>query len=525
MNIFLSMTLLIAPAAPILPPLSPVDTLTKGSLGEVNKVQNQSPLVDCVKGYSERNWTRFTCPGHKGRSLGWLDRDFSAVDLTNLPATDSLHSPSGAILAAEKLLAHCHGARYSFLLVGGSTVGNQAALLSCTKPGDKVLMQRNGHKSLVGAAVLCGLTPVWLIPELDADSGIAHGISAEQLRTALTAHPDAVAVVLLNPTYYGTAADIDALVAICRERKKISIVDQAHGAHFLFHPELPRAAEDPSVQADFVIQSYHKNLPCFSQGAVLHVNSCDIDEESVRRALQMLQTTSPSYPIMASIDYARRTMAQEGEKLLTALLTRVRNARTALQAIPGVKLLSAPELPQSGSGFYALDETKLVIDTAAWGISGYELMELLSFEDNPVQPELAGPSYILCLTSIYTTEEDLQQLVTALQRLQQTYKHKLDNEKPEAFNLLAFRSLFETLPEAVLTPRDAFFAPAYNSPLQDAAGKVCAEIITPYPPGIPLLMPGERIELSQIEYLLLLKQGGRPVSCSDPTLQTIKVVK
>lgn len=488
---------------------------------QTRKKQHLTPLYTSSLDFFHREMVPFYSPGHKnGRTFNEeFKSSIAGIDLNNLPGTDTLHCPSGPILEAEILLAEAYGVKKSFILVGGSSLGNIASILVSVSPGDKVLVQRNTHKSIIAGIIHSGALPIWINPVEDPIFSIGHGISLDALEKACVKHSDAKAVILLNPTYFGTAGDIKAFISCIHNYGMIAIVDQAHGAHFHFHPELPLGAEDG--HADFIVQSFHKTLSSLSQAAVLHLNSSRISEEAVRRVLQTLQTTSPSFPIMASIDLARKEMALEGKQKLENLLRNVEETRNSIKQIPGLKMLDRPT-KQKGSGFYDLDITKLLIQTTEWGISGYSLMKILS-EKYFIQPELAGPSYVLCILSIGNTMEDLDRLSTALHAIYE--KRCLYAAQSNEMQDLDLNVVFNLTSELVFAPRDAFYAPFQLIELHKSIGMVCSEIVTPYPPGIPILIPGERISKEIIEYLENLRDKGYPVSCSDPALKTICIMK
>ena len=472
-----------------------------------------APIYECCLEFIQHRYAPFYCPGHKGGRT--LEPKFAAsmasFDLSNLPSTDTLHCPTGAILRGECLLAKAYGVDKSFILVGGSTLGNLTSLLATVKPGEAILAQRNSHKSIIAGIIQAGVKPIWLYPHYDADFGIAHGISAAQLQEALQLHPDVRAICLLHPTYYGTVADLRALAEISRRHRKILLVDEAHGSHFHFHNDLPIAAED--VGADMIVQSTHKTLSALSQGSVLHLNSRQINEGSVRKVLQLLQTTSPNYAIMSSIDLARRQMVLQGHERLSKTLALSRRAREELSLLPGLKLLSNEATRGEGSGFFHLDETKLLIDTSGLGLSGYEALTFLIHHG--IQPELAGPTYVLCIFSIGTSDEDIDKLLSAMRMMVATRDLK-ELKAPRYSNLP---------PEIEMIPRDAFYAPSLRLPFKNCLGHTCAEVITPYPPGIPILMPGEKISKEILEWLETIKRANNPISASDPYLESIEVVK
>ncbi|MFS0754555.1 aminotransferase class I/II-fold pyridoxal phosphate-dependent enzyme [Noviherbaspirillum sp. 1P10PC] len=484
-----------------------------------------APLYESIVAFSQSGPVSFHSPGHKGgRTLPppYLDR-LGALDLNNLPATDTLHCPNGPILEAEQLLASAYGAVQSFLLVNGSSSGNIAAMLAATRPGDKVLVQRNAHKSVIAGLILSGALPVWLPAATDDLFGIAHGLDLDTCRQALQAHPDAVAVAALNPTYYGSCGDIRALRELTCDHGITLLVDEAHGPHFHFHPDLPLAAED--VGADLVVQSAHKVLSALSQGAVLHRCTARIGEWSIRRALQLIQTTSPSFPIMASIDLARREMALHGADILDQLLHLARQARRRLSRIPGIAVLDATHCRGAGSGLFALDETKLVFGAPGLSLSGAALQAQLN-DRYRIHPELAGPGFVLCIMTVGSRQEDVDRLVLAVEAIAAGHAVAAREGLPHASASLAAmaHALARQEPGVACSPRQAYFGRCLPLPLEQACGRVAAEVVTPYPPGVPVLMPGERITPDLIAFLLALRDMNMPVSASDPSLRHLLVM-
>lgn len=484
-----------------------------------------APLYASTVAFSRSDPVSFHSPGHKGgRTLPppYLDQ-LGALDLNNLPATDTLHCPKGPILEAERLLAAAYGAVQSFMLVNGSSSGNIAALLAATRPGDKVLVQRNAHKSVIAGLILSGALPVWLPAATDDLFGIAHGMDLETCGQALRAHPEAVAVTALNPTYYGSCGDIGALRELTRACGVALLVDEAHGPHFHFHPDLPVAAED--VGADLVVQSAHKVLSALSQGAVLHRCTARIGEWAIRRALQMIQTTSPSFPIMSSIDLARREMAMHGAGILDQLLQLARQARLRLSRIPGIAVLDANHCRGAGSGLFSLDETKLVFGAPGLSLSGPALQTQLN-ERYCIHPELAGPGFVLCIMTVGSRQDDVDRLVLAVEAIAADHAARAREGLPQPCASLAAmaHALSRQEPSVACSPRQAYFARCRPVPLEQACGRVAAEVVTPYPPGVPVLMPGERITPALTEFLLALRSMQMPVSTSDPDLRHLLVM-
>ncbi len=478
----------------------------------------RAPLFASLKEFVERDQAPFYSPGHKGgRTLdAWLRENIAAVDLNNLPDTDTLHCPQGPILEAERLIADAWDVPQSFVMVQGSTGGNIAVALTALRPDEPVLVARNAHKSVLAGLVQVGARPVWLEPRWDAEFGVAHGLDADVVERAFQT-TGATALWVLHPTYYGTTGDIAALAELCRRYRARLLVDGAHSPHFAFHPDLPTPAEQSGAAA--TVQSVHKILSGLSQAALLHVDTGQLDEASVRRSLQLVQTTSPHFAIMASIDLARRQMALDGRALLEDALTRARTATERLTQIPGLTVLRPGHLAGPRTGLCQLDETKLLIGTAGLNADSREILARLNHLHG-VQPELAGTGHILCISTIGNTAHDFDRLTTAFEEVSAHFgRRDVDGAGGWTADVLAVR------PDVVLTPRDAFFAATDTVALPDAAGRVAAEAITPYPPGIPLVMPGERLSHDVIDLLVALRAAGNPISASDPTLGVVTTVR
>jgi arginine decarboxylase len=400
--------------------------------------------------------------------------------------------------------------------VQGSTGGNIAVALTALRPDEPVLVARNAHKSVLAGLVQVGARPVWLEPRWDARFGVAHGLDVAVVEAALE-RTRARALWVLHPTYYGTTGDIAALAALCQRHGARLLVDGAHSPHFAFHPELPFCATEFGAAA--TVQSIHKVLSGLSQAAVLHIDTAVLDEASVRRSLQLIQTTSPHFAIMASIDLARRQMVTDGRALLDDALARARDAAAELAGVPGVTVLRPEHLAGAGTGLHQLDETKLLIGVGELNADARDILARLN-RVHGVQPELAGTGHVLCISTIGNTGDDFDRLVAAFDEVSAHFgQRRGDTADALADDLLAVR------PEVVLTPREAFFAAEETVALSDAAGRVAAEAITPYPPGIPLVMPGERLDADVIDLLIALRAAGNPISASDPTMEWVKTVR
>jgi arginine/lysine/ornithine decarboxylase len=488
-----------------------------------DKRHASAPIYEGCITIVRQNQTFLCCPGHKGgRPFSTeFKQNITEIDLNNFKDADNLHCPVGMILEGQNLLADAYGVDKTFILVGGSTAGNTAAIMAATTPGTKILVQRNTHKSTVAGIIHSGAIPIWLTPEWDPVFKIFHGLPTDTLEKALFLHPDSACAFVLNPTYFGAVPDIAALVTACHRENKAILADEAHGPHFHFSPELPLAAEDAG--SDTITQSSHKILSTLSQGAVLHVNKQRIKEVKVFKSLQLIQTTSPNFAIMASIDLARRQMMLEGKELLQNLIHMCREARQRLKEIPGVMVLERPLQKKSKAGFYDLDETKIVIDVKDLGLSGYEVLFILNREFK-IQPELAGPSYILCVLSVGTERKDLERLVEAFSLLSKRKQAHPSRCLLRSLEQAELGCQLSCSPDVRMPPREAFYADATSLEITKCAGRICAEVITPYPPGIPILIPGEYISKDIIDFLISLHEAGNPISCTDPSLKTIEVL-
>ncbi len=484
------------------------------------KSHDRAPLWENIANFREQLRAPFYCPGHKGgRSLPReLLGDLASCDLNNLPDTDTLHCPTGSMREAEQLLADAYDVKRSYMLVGGSSLGNMAAVMSSVAPGETILVQRNAHKSIIAGVIHSGAVPHWITPTWDTRFGISHGLSLASVRQALQQATSAKALVALNPTYFGVVPDIRSIADLCHQRGLVLLADEAHGPHFRFGDDYPVPAE--RAGADIVVQSTHKILSGLSQAAVLHACSERVDLARVQATLQSLQTTSPNFAILASIDLARRQMMQEGRERLRALHDLARYAREEISQIEGIVCMSDEHAMGAGSGFDNLDQTKLLIDTQGLGWSGSQAQQFLNRRFG-VQPELSGASYVLCIMTLGSEQSDVDQLTRALRALQA--------ERPAHSEVL--QELIEQagraasrLPEMVMTPRTAFYHPQRTVRFSQALGCVAGEIITPYPPGIPVLMPGERIDPAAIELLATVKRLQCPISAVDPHLDTVCVI-
>ncbi|WP_293353718.1 MULTISPECIES: aminotransferase class I/II-fold pyridoxal phosphate-dependent enzyme [unclassified Microcoleus] len=505
--------------------------------------QQQTPLLDALRDRTNHPHSPFYAPGHKrgqGISQPLVDLFGAAVfrsDLPELPELDNLFNPEGVIDEAQNLAAEAFGAEHTRFLANGSTCGIIAALLATCGPGDKIILPRNIHQSAISGLILSGAIPIFVNPEYNSDWDIANSITPEAAAAALAQHSDAKAVMVVYPTYHGVCGDLRAIAKITHQYNIPLLVDEAHGAHFNFHPNLPEPAL--SAGADLTVQSIHKTLGAMTQASMLHVKGSRIDIPKLNRALQLVQSTSPSYLLLASLDAARQQIAIHGKELMMQTLDLAAKARSHISQIPGLSVLE----PLNTPGFVALDRTRLTVKVSDLGITGFAADEILHSELG-VTAELPMPQHLTFIISLGNTETDIDNLVKALTLLAE--RSKFGNEQCAGFNgwilqeeATSNNQDFSPLPLShspipplspspppSLSPREAFFSPAETVAIDKAVDRLSAELICPYPPGIPVLMPGEIITPQALEYLQqILADGGKITGCSDPRLQTLKVVR
>jgi lysine decarboxylase len=401
----------------------------------------------------------------------------------------------GVIKEAQELAAEAYGADHSFFLINGTTVGNHAMVLATCNPGDEVLVARNAHKSILAGIILAGAHPHFFAPEWDEDLGIPLNVSPEKVESALSQHPGSKALIITSPNYYGVTADLLTIFEMARKRGLLILVDEAHGPHLRFHPDLPSPALD--MGADLCVQSTHKILGGMTQSSMLHVKGNRVDLGRLKGVLQLMQSTSPSYVLMASLDLARMQMATEGQKLLDKAIHLAEGARTQIRRIDGIACFGRAEI--TGHRSFDLDVTKLTVSARALGITGFQASLVLNNESD-VQVEMADLFNLLIIVSIGDRQDDLNRLVAGLERIAGNHLRRGGG---------AIEVVFPPVGAALrILPREAYFAPHEYLNLHEAAGRVSSDIVTIYPPGIPLLVPGEEITSEIAEYLTVMASKG-----------------
>lgn len=478
--------------------------------------QEAMPLFEALKVYDQRNVVPFDVPGHKhGKGLkpmtDYYGEKMMALDVNSMPCLDNLSNPIGVIKEAEDLAADAFGADSAFFLVNGTSAGIQAMIMAVCEPGDKIILPRNCHKSAISALILSGAIPIYVQPQIDERLGIAMGVELDDIKETIMENPDAAAVFIINPTYYGAASDLKEIIRFAHQYNMLVLVDEAHGAHFHFHPDVPPSAM--KLGADMSAVSLHKTGGSLTQSSILLLNEERITHQKVRTTLSLNQTTSASYLLMASLDIARQQLATEGKARIGAILKLSDDARARINGIEGLYAFGPDQIDQPG--VYDFDTTKLGINVAQLGLTGFEVYDML-FEFYNIQIEMADMYNILAIVSLGDTQESLTTLVDALEDI------AINRRKPEPITLV--NAVLHN-PQIIVSPRDAYYAKKHVVSLDDAIGEISGESIMTYPPGIPVVTPGERISKEIVEHIKVLKkQPSLLQGTEDPYVDTVKVL-
>jgi arginine/lysine/ornithine decarboxylase len=453
--------------------------------------QARAPLFAAMRAYAANEGAvAFHTPGHKqGRGMEPEFRRLVGeatlrMDLTELDELDDLHHPEGVILEAQALAAEAFGADATYFLVNGSTAGHHAMVMAVCHPGDTLIIPRNAHESVVCALILSGARPVYMRPAWDDALCVAHGVTPAMVERALVEHPDARGVLVVHPTPFGGALDLERIAAVCHAHGKPLLVDEAHGAHLHFHPDLPTSGM--AAGADMVVQSTHKTASGLTQASMLHLRRGRVDPNRVRNALGLVQSSSPNYLLMASLDAARRQLATSGRGLLGETVRLAEAARRRLDTRPGVHVFGRDRCRPDG--LFDLDVTRLTINVTGLGLSGFQALTRLQTGFG-VQPETATRHHVLLNVTIGNTARDMDRLVDAFEALSAEAARNGTLGRPAVPSGLPVP---DGLPVVALPPREAFFAATEAVALEQSEGRVCAEIVAPGSTGL-ILAPGEVI--------------------------------
>lgn len=459
--------------------------------------QKKAPLYEALENFRKKRIVPFDVPGHKrGRGnpelVSLLGERCVGLDVNSMKPLDNLCHPSSVIREAEDLAAAAFGAAHSFFMVGGTTSSVQNMIFSVCKEGDKIIMPRNVHKSAINALILCGAIPVYVNPEVDKKLGISLGMEPKKLLQAVEDNPDAVAVLVNNPTYYGICSDLKSIVKIAHEHGMKVLVDEAHGTHFSFNDDLP--VSGMAAGADMSAVSMHKSGGSLTQSSILLLSE-SMNADHVRQIINLTQTTSASYLLMASLDISRRNLALNGANSFKKVMDMAVYARAEINDI-GDYYAYGKELI-NGTSVYDFDVTKLAVYTRDLGLAGIEVYDILR-DEYDIQIEFGDISNILAYISIGDRQQDIERLVGALDDIKRLFKRdKAGMLSAEYIN-----------PKVAVPPRKAFYSEKISLPIRAAEGKICTEFVMCYPPGIPILAPGELITKEIIEYILYAKAKG-----------------
>ena len=440
-------------------------------------------LFDDLKDFRRKDKISFHIPGHKG-GIGLDDQwktDIFSIDVTEFSETDDLQNPTGILKAAQDRAATIFGAYKTFFLTNGSSLGLLASIVGTLKPGDKILVDRTCHKSVISALVLSGAMPHFISPVWDEENQLYTGISANDIENCLRENPDIKGVLITSPTYYGICSDILSISETVHKAGKFLIVDEAHGAHFCFNKNLPSSAL--SQGADIVIQSAHKTLPALGQSSFLHLNDSPyINPERIEEALHLLQTTSPSYILMSALDMSAIKMSENGSTSLSELISHIQKFKKSVKACTRLSFIDQNSIGK------VQDEARIVADFRKTGLTGYESAEILK-EKYGIYPEMADENYVVFIATVSNTKDDIDALESALTELGREKKppsHKKGMPLP--------------VPYIKMPPRDAWMSEKRSIHYKDALGMTAAEIVSVCPPGAALLVPGQLIDQKTIEY-------------------------
>ncbi|RLL45193.1 aminotransferase class I/II-fold pyridoxal phosphate-dependent enzyme [Oceanobacillus piezotolerans] len=481
--------------------------------------QSETPLFTGLLKHIEKNPVQFHIPGHKkGAAVessfqSFLGDNLFQIDLINIEPLDDLHHPNGIIKEAQELAAEAFHADFTYFSVQGTSGAIMTMILSVCHPGDKIIVPRNVHKSITSAIIFSGAVPIFIQPEIDTALGISHGITPSSVEHALYSHPDAKGVLVINPTYFGIATNLEKIVSIAHSYDVPVLVDEAHGVHIHFHEQLPLSAMQAG--ADIAATSVHKLGGSLTQSSILNLKGNRIPHERVQTIMSMLTTTSTSYLLLASLDTARKQLAINGYEMIDKAIKMANFTRKEINNLEYIYCAGKEILGTEAT--YHYDPTKLIISVKDIGLTGYDV-EVWLREQYNIEVELSDLYNILCIITPGDTMDDVTLLVEALKTL----------EKEKAM-IVQKRKIIVTVPEIPLLaipPRDAFYSDTEIISFEEAAGRISAESIMIYPPGIPIFIPGEIITKDNIAFIQRNKLAGLPVQgLEDETLNTIRVIK
>ncbi len=482
-------------------------------MGELS--QQSAPIYEALEKFKKMRVVPFDVPGHKrGRGnpelAALLGEKCVNMDVNSMKPLDNLCHPISVIRDAEILAAEAFGAAHAFLMVGGTTSAVQSMVLSVVKSGEKIILPRNVHRSVMGAIVLCGAVPVYVNPECDPKLGIPLGMSVSAVERAIKANPDAKAILVNNPTYYGICSDLRSIVKIAHEHNMLCLADEAHGTHFYFGENLPVSAM--AAGADMAAVSMHKSGGSLTQSSLLLAGPA-MSEGHIRQIINLTQTTSGSYLLLSSLDISRRNLALRGKEAFAGVVSLAEYARSEINDIGGYYAYSKELI--NGDSIFDFDTTKLSVHTLDIGLAGIEVYDLLR-DEYDIQIEFGDLGNILAYISIGDRLRDIERLVGALAEV----KRRFGKSKAG----LMTQEYIE--PELAVSPQAAFYADKESLPIEETEGRICSEFVMCYPPGIPILAPGERITRRILDYISYAKEKGCSMTGpEDAAIERLNVLK
>ncbi|MGL4740392.1 MAG: aminotransferase class I/II-fold pyridoxal phosphate-dependent enzyme [Sarcina sp.] len=479
--------------------------------------QKKAPIYDALNEYRKNKIVPFDVPGHKqGRGnpelKEFLGEKCLSVDVNSMKPLDNLCHPTSVIKEAEELAADAFGAKHSFLMVNGTTSAVQAMIMSICKEGDKIIMPRNVHRSAINAVILTGAIPIYINPGIHNKLGISLGMDIEEIKKTIKEHPNAKAIFVNNPTYYGICSDLKSIVKLAEEHGMFVLADEAHGTHFYFSDELPDSAMAAGCHMSAV--SVHKTGGSLTQSSLLLLNTDKISPDYVRTIINITQTTSGSYLLMSSLDIARRNLALHGKEIVSSIIKKANYARNEINKIKHYYAFSREIV--NNKDVFDFDITKLVVNTLDVGLAGIEVYDILR-DEYGIQIELGDVGNILAIISVGDTDYNMERLISALYEIGRV--HYKDNKK----DLIEQEYISPILK---VTPKEAFYANKEAVLISESEGEVSGEFVMCYPPGIPILAPGELITKEAIDFILYSKnKGSLMTGLEDMNVEYIKVLK
>ena len=478
--------------------------------------QRKAPVYEALQEFRRNRVVPFDVPGHKrGRGnpelVALLGKQCVELDVNSMKPLDNLCHPISVIKEAEELAAEAFGAAHAFLMVGGTTSAVQTMVLTACKSGEKIILPRNVHRSVINALVVNGATPIYVNPDTDSRLGIALGMKISQVERAIEENPEAKAILVNNPTYYGICSNLTKIVELAHEHGMMVLVDEAHGTHFYFGEDMPLTAM--AAGADMSSVSMHKSGGSLTQSSFL-LTGPDVSPGYVRQVINLTQTTSASYLLISSLDISRRNLALRGKELFAEVMRIADYARTEINKIGGYYAYGKELI--NGDSVYDFDPTKLTVYTLDIGLAGIEVYDLLR-DEYDIQLELGDMGNVLAYISIGDRMREVERLVSALVDVKRRYsKDRTGLFDHEYIN-----------PSVVMTPQEAFYAPKEEMiPIRETNGRICTEFVMCYPPGIPILAPGERITQEIIDYILYAKEKGCQLTGpEDEKVERLNVIK